>query len=619
MSWPSGPLGWRHSSPNERGARRAAEEEVVRLSEALADLQRTVTEARAEIETSKEMERAAGVHADHDVRRANARIAGLLDGQLRDLVDNDRRGTLGGSSERQRCPRESRSRPSGARTAGGMAEVVGLDFGTTNSLVSTIVGDRPLSLIDEAYGDLPHPSVVWYHGTDVVVGRRAKAQLAEPSAGVAGDIVYSPKAYLGRGESLTVAGVSRHPSDVVGEIFSYLREDAASRGHDFERAVVTIPVTMDGRGRRELRDAALKAGVRVVQFVHEPLAALYAYLRDQESFGRALAQLHDKLVLVFDWGGGTLDLTLCRLTGNTLSQVANLGDRNIGGDRFDELLRNHIVKRHVEAHGLASVDVVPGADKTLIQRCEQTKIALSTDPSSTVFVANYLRTEGAEKTLEVPVTRDDLEALTRELVDEGIGTIHELLDRVGRPPEAIELCLATGGMLAMPRIRERLDEIFGIARIPRLEHRDRIIAEGAAWIAHDQARLSLSKPLELLHADDSWLGVVPANTTLPLENETLRRDLGMYCVDPRDGYAKFHFARPEWPNRVQPSDPRLPYGTLLVGVDSTAKPLLERLEVEVTIDHDLVAGISARSSLFDDGQEVEVHDLEFGLRVGTDG
>jgi molecular chaperone DnaK (HSP70) len=500
-----------------------------------------------------------------------------------------------------------------------MAEIVGLDFGTTNSLVSLVVGGRPLSLTDEAYGALPHPSVVWYHGTDIVVGRRAKAQLAEPTAGVAGDIVYSPKAYLGRGESLTVAGVSRHPSDVVAEIFRYLREDAVGRGHDFDRAVVTIPVTMDGRGRRELRDAALKAGVRVVQFVHEPLAALYAYLRDQESFGRALAQLHDKLVLVFDWGGGTLDLTLCRLSGTTLSQVANLGDRNIGGDRFDELLRNHVVKRHTETFGLTSLDVAPGADKTLIQRCEQTKMELSDKESSTVFVANYLRAEGPERTLEAQVTRGELESLTRSLVDEGIGTIRELLDRVGRPPEAIELCLATGGMLGMPRIRERLDEIFGIARIPRLEHRDRIISEGAAWIAHDRARLSLAKPLELLHADDSWVSVVPAHTTLPLESQAVRRDLGMYCVDPRDGYAKFYFARPEWPNRVQPSDPRLPYATLLVGVDSSAKPLLERLEVEVTIDHDLVAGISARSSLFDDLQEVEVHDLEFGLRVGADG
>jgi molecular chaperone DnaK len=497
-----------------------------------------------------------------------------------------------------------------------MAEIVGLDFGTTNSLVSFVLGSRATALTDKANGDLPHPSVVWFHGTDVVVGRRAKAQLNADDDGFAAGIVRSPKAFLGRGESLVVAGVPRPASDVVAEVFRYLRADASDQGHDFDRAVVTVPVTLDGRGRRELRDAALQAGVRVVQFVHEPLAALYAYLRDQESFGRALSELHDKLVLVFDWGGGTLDLTLCRLSGDTLSQVANLGDRNIGGDRFDERLRNLVVKRHLETLGVRNADIAPGADRTLIQRCEQTKIDLSAQASSTVFVKNYLRSDGPEQTLSVTVTRDDLESLTRDLVDEGIGAVHQLLERVGRPPEAIEICLATGGMVRMPRIRERLDELFGIARVPRLPHGDRIISEGAAWIARDRTRLSLAKPLELLHADDSYVTVLPAGTQLPLENETTRQDLGMYCVDPRDGYAKFHFARPEWPNRTQPFDRRLPYATLLVGVDTSARPLLERLEVEVSIDHDLVAELSARSSLAADVQTTEVHDLEFGLRVG---
>lgn len=497
-----------------------------------------------------------------------------------------------------------------------MAEIVGLDFGTTNSLVSFVLGDRATALTDKAGGDLPHPSVVWFHGTDVIVGRRAKTQLGTDDDGFAAGIVRSPKSYLGRGESLIIAGVSRPASDVVAEVFRYLRADAAEQGHDFDRAVVTIPVILDGRGRRELRDAALQAGVRIVQFVHEPLAALYAYLRDQESFGRALSQLHDKLVLVFDWGGGTLDLTLCRLSGDTLSQVANLGDRNIGGDRFDERLRNFVVKRHFESNGDRVADVAPGADRTLIQRCEQTKIDLSEQASSTVFLKNYLRSDGPEQTLSVTVTRDDLETLTRDLVDEGIGAVHQLLERVGRPPEAIELCLATGGMVRMPRIRERLDELFGIARVPRLPHGDRIISEGAAWIARDRARLSLAKPLELLHADDSYVPVLPAGTQLPLENETMHQGLGMYCVDPRDGYAKFHFARPEWPNRSQPFDKRLPYATLLVGVDTSATPLLERLELEVSIDHDLVAGLSARSSLAADVQSTEVHDLEFGLRLG---
>ena len=188
---------------------------------------------------------------------------------------------------------------------------------------------------------------------------------------------------------------------------------------------MTIPVTLDGRGRRELRDAALKAGIRIVQFVHEPLAALYAYLRDQESFGRAVAQLNDKLVLVFDWGGGTLDLTLCRLSGNTLSQVANLGDRNIGGDRFDETPPES--RRQAPSRGARR-----SKRRTWRrERSERSSIDASrrrsifrTQTSSTVFVKNYLRSDGPEQTLSVRVTRADLESLTRDLVDEGIGAVH---------------------------------------------------------------------------------------------------------------------------------------------------------------------------------------------------
>src|SRR6266480_1097731 len=110
-----------------------------------------------------------------------------------------------------------------------MAEIVGLDFGTTNSLVARIVGERPVVLTDEAT-DLPHPSVVWYHGSEVVVGRDAKSQLEEPAIGIVGDIVRSPKAFLGRGESLIVGGVRRSASDVVAAILGHLKSDASRRG-----------------------------------------------------------------------------------------------------------------------------------------------------------------------------------------------------------------------------------------------------------------------------------------------------------------------------------------------------------------------------------------------------
>ena len=495
-----------------------------------------------------------------------------------------------------------------------MAEIVGLDFGTTNSLVSVVSGGRVLALT--AADDLPHPSVVWYHGTEVVVGRQAKAQLAEPALGIVGDVVGSPKRYLGRGELLVVGGVSRHPSDPVAAILSYLRGQARDQEHDFESAVVTIPVAMDGRGRRDLRDAAAKAGIGILQFVHEPLAALYGYLRTQDNAELLIQELQDQLILVFDWGGGTLDLTLCQLSGRTVTQIVNVGNTGVGGDRFDLQLRNFVVQRHLDEHGIRSdVDVEPNAERVLVARCEGAKIELSQRATATVFIPNYLRTDGPARTLEVNLSREDLEAVTADVVEDGIRTIHSLLGLVERNPEAVGLCLAAGGMVQMPRIQERLIEIFGARRLPRIEHGDRIISAGAAWIAHDRARLTLAKPVELLNADDSYVTIVPAGTNLPIENESYEQELAMYCVDPRDGYAKFHFARPEWPARFHAGDRRMPYANLAVAVDPAAKPLYERLNVNVSIDHDLVAEVRTSSSLFEDEHRKEIFDLEFGMRI----
>jgi molecular chaperone DnaK (HSP70) len=409
----------------------------------------------------------------------------------------------------------------------------------------------------------------------------------------------------------------KDPATVVADVIAYLKADATDRrlaDVTFDQAVMTIPVAMDGRARRELRDAALRSGIRVIQFVHEPLAALYAYLRRQPDFNRAVAELEGELVLVFDWGGGTLDLTLCTITKGTLTQVANLGNDRVGGDRFDDLLRNEVRRRHAAQHNLdASFDTLPGAEAKLIEACEQTKIELSTRPSSRVFVANYLRSDDPDRTLEVVISRNELEALTRSLVDDGIGSINAILERVRREAPSVALCLTTGGMMRMPYIRERLLEIFGALRLPQVPDGDLIIAEGAAWIANDRRRLRLAKPFEILLADDSYVALVSERTDLPVEGQSHVRTFGMYCVDPRDGFARLQFARPRWPGRAQKADTRTTYATLLVAVDPTATPLLERLEVNLEIDHDLVVTVGVSSSLFEDTDQVEIHELEFGL------
>jgi len=378
---------------------------------------------------------------------------------------------------------------------------------------------------------------------------------------------------------------------------------------------MTIPVNMGGRARRELRQAASDAGIRVHQFVHEPLAALYGYLREQPEWRRAMAELEGKLVLVFDWGGGTLDLTLCQLVSGTLVQVHNRGDGRVGGDQFDERLRHLVRRRHAEHYGLEDMRQQPGAEARLLNRCEQAKITLSTSEDAPVFIPSYLATDGPSADVDVTIQRQEIEDLTADIVQQGLSSIDLLLERAGVNDASIELVLATGGMVQMPVIRRRLRERFGPLRVPDIEGGQELIAKGAAWIGHDRQRVRLAKPFELLLANDAPVALVGETVDLPVRDTELVYEFGLHCVDPRDGFARFQFTRPIRPGRAQPTDERLAYRTLLLPIDTTAAPLVERLTVAVRIDHDLVAHVSARSDLAREETGAEIHGLEFGLAL----
>ena len=153
--------------------------------------------------------------------------------------------------------------------------VVGFDFGTTNSLVSVLIpGDKePLTYLDDV--GQPVPSVVCYEGDRPIVGREAKKRVAQAGLGVQGNIVRSPKRELGE-DTIVVGGKERHTTEIVADVVRHVLDTARKRGlESVSDAVVTIPVDMDGRRRRALREAFRQANLGIVQFVHEPLAALY--------------------------------------------------------------------------------------------------------------------------------------------------------------------------------------------------------------------------------------------------------------------------------------------------------------------------------------------------------
>ncbi len=492
---------------------------------------------------------------------------------------------------------------------------IGFDFGTTNSLISIVRGDRAINFLDEE--QRPIPSVVCYEGPQKILGREARQRLTQAGLGVQGNIIGSPKMFLGR-DSIFVEGTERSPVDIVADVVRHVVEVAQSGGHDLDAeqaAVVTIPVDMEGYPRRALREAFMLAGLRIVQFVHEPLAALYGFFRSR-SLPEMLRRYDRKPVLVFDWGGGTLDLTLCRPMGDMVVQLLNDGTDEVGGDVFDETIMNAVVRKVAEERCLTeSFDRYPGATARLMDRCERAKIELSFRSNVAIYVGSFFRGVGEEE-LDYSLSQNELEEIVRSLLDKGFKRIERILGDAGFAPEQVALCLATGGMSNMPAVRRRLHEWFGPERVHVPEGGTAtLIAEGAAWIAKDQVGLQLAKNVELMLARNSYLPLIKAGTAMPKEGEVRNELFHLYCTDPRDGIAKFQICAPgRAGNSVLPSEPRTCLENVTIKVDSKAKAFQERLELDVQVDDNLILKAHARSLNLKDDDWREIHNLEFGLR-----
>lgn len=498
----------------------------------------------------------------------------------------------------------------------------GIDFGTTNSLISYVDETSTRMVCLAGADDRPHPSVVWYHGSEVIVGTKARAQLDAGQDAVSGDFVRSPKRLLSHAASVHIAGREVDPCDVISHVLRYLKDDAAGKNRssaarsDVDRAVFTVPVELDGLGRAQLRRAALDAGISVVQFVHEPMAALYAFLRSQKDFRRRVTELEGQRLLVFDWGGGTLDLTLCVVEGGRLVQIANRGCNDIGGERFDEAIRNLVMEKHARQHGLEDLDslIEHEARIRLLSQCEAAKIRLSTNPTAPIVVRGFLRTAKGRDVV-VQLTQDEVEAAITHLAERGLALIDSLLEGAGLTLSEVGLCLPTGGMINMPLVRNGLLQRFG-ARLKTIDNGDRIISEGAAWIAHDGARVTLAKPIEILNPDNSHSVFLSEDFVLPVENHSVTfAQTNFYCVDPRDGLAHFQFGRPKQIGYGSYRSERDPYGTISLKVDPHARPFVERIEAQATVDADYIVTIELFSRGRGERGVLRIHNLEFALEL----
>src|SRR5690554_355333 len=499
-------------------------------------------------------------------------------------------------------------------------EVFGFDFGTTNSLISQVIGGQTV-VFDQ--GEEPYPSVVCYEGDSVICGSEAKKRLMTHEIGVIGNVVRSPKMLLDR-EHVHVDGIPRRPRDMVADVVKHVvssTEEDRRYKHDrgISRAVVTIPVDMDGRQRRELREAFHQAGVVIEQFVHEPMAALYGYLRTKEDPENEIRRLEGQYLLVFDWGGGTLDLTLCQVQNGMLVQIRNDGTDELGGDVMHEAIRREVEKRAVEVAGLGSeeADINPDASLRLLTRAEEAKIKLSSREQEPIYIPGYFRNDVQDPDIDILLSRSELEAIIGQKVRQGVKRAKTLIEAADLTTSDISLCLATGGIVNMPAVKSGLYEMFGATRVEISDRGFSIISEGAAWIAHDRARLRLAKNIEVHVARNAYFSVIGAGYEMPTAGDVSEAErLTLYCTDPRDGVGKVSLLSPTRHGRqVQPNDSRQPLASLNVKVEPTMAKLFERIMLDLEVDDNLILHATAKSAIKGDSDYRPIHELEFGLDI----
>ena len=391
-----------------------------------------------------------------------------------------------------------------------MGRTVGIDLGTTNSVVAILEGGEP-TVIANAEGARTTPSIVGFSKTgERLVGSAAKRQaVVNPDR-----TIISIKRKMGTSERVTIDGTPYSAEQISAMILQKLKADAeAYLGETVDKAVITVPAYFNDAQRTATKDAGKIAGLEVLRIINEPTAASLAYGLDKKK---------NETILVYDLGGGTFDVSVLDVGDGVFEVRSTAGDTHLGGDDFDQRIVEWIVSEFKKDSGID-----PGKDRQAAQRlreaAEKAKIELSNVVTTNINLPFVTADADGPKHLDLTLTRAKFDELTRDLVERTAEPFKRALSDAGIEASAVDEIILVGGSTRIPAVQELVKKLGGGKEPNRSVNPDEVVAIGAAVQAgvlggevKDVVLLDVT-PLSLgiQTLGDMFTKLIDRNTTVP--------------------------------------------------------------------------------------------------------